>query len=85
MAELAKVVPLRPGVERAPRVRSVEEPWVSKQVCAAHFGVDRRTVDRWVARGMPFDVQGGRRRFKVSRCEMWLRVQGNGRHIPVSE
>lgn len=73
-------------VQREAPVQVAPEPWVSKQTAAAYFEVDTRTIDRWVSRGLPqrsaWDYIDGRRRFKLSLMESWLRVQGNGRHIP---
>lgn len=55
-------MPLRPG----------SEPWLSKRQLAAYFGFSTRWVELRVREGMPSEVIGGRRRFRVSECEEWL-------------
>ena len=57
-------------------VRGVREPWVRKAQLAAHFQVHEKTIERWVAAGMPV-IRGKRLvRFQVSACESWLESQG---------
>lgn len=61
---------------RARRPREVEEPWVSKQQIARHFGVTPTCIDLWSRKGLPYEYVGGRRRFKVSACDAWARENG---------
>lgn len=47
------------------------EPWVNENVIARHFSVSARTVRRWMKSGMPSELKGGSRRYKISACERW--------------
>lgn len=54
------------------RSRSLNEPWVTKLQLARHLQVSEKTVERWIADGMPC-LRGKRLvRFQISRCEAWL-------------
>lgn len=59
-------MPLRPG----------SEPWLSKRQIAAHFGFSTRWVELRVRDGMPSQMIGGHRRFRVSECETWVLEKG---------
>ena len=50
------------------------EPWLDKDQVARHFGVGKRTVERWVAQGCPSSPRliGGKRKFRLGAVEHWL-------------
>jgi len=48
------------------------EGLVKKTTLADHFQVSLRTVERWVADGMPCHRFGGSVRYRISECESWL-------------
>lgn len=56
--------------------RAGSEPWLSKRQIAAHFGFSIRWVELRVHEGMPSQMIGGRRRFRVSECETWIFERG---------
>jgi hypothetical protein len=57
-------------------LRLGSEPWVSKRQIAAHFGFSTRWVELRVREGMPSQLFGGHRRFRVSECEAWVLERG---------
>ena len=59
-------LPLRPGAE----------PWLSKRQVAGHFGYTTRWVELRVRDGMPSQMIGGHRKFRLSECELWLTERG---------
>ena len=59
-------LPLRPG----------GEPWVSKRQLAGHFAYSTRWVELRVREGMPSQMIGGQRKFRISECETWLIERG---------
>jgi len=59
-------LPLRPGAE----------PWVSKRQVAGYFGYSTRWVELRVREGMPSQMIGGHRKFRLSECEVWLMEKG---------
>lgn len=50
------------------------------------FNVDRRTIYRWIAAGMPYRVIWKRRLFDFDDCVKWLaerpELRGGSRNIP---
>lgn len=52
------------------------EPWVDEKVIAGHFGVSARTVRRWRLAGMPSQLWGASRRFRITDCERWHQRNG---------
>lgn len=48
------------------------EPWVGKRDLARHLGRSTRWVERMVGEGMPSQMIGGRRGFRVGECEAWI-------------
>ena len=63
------------GGRPIPFPASGREPWQTKRQLAGHFQVSEKTVERWMAAGMPC-LRGGRGRtirFQVRECETWLR------------
>jgi hypothetical protein len=59
-------LPLRPGAE----------PWLSKRQVAGYFGYSTRWVELRVRDGMPSQMIGGHRKFRLSECELWLTEGG---------
>jgi hypothetical protein len=51
---------------------SGREPWKTKRQVAEFFQVSEKTVERWVAAGMPCFSRGRTIRFQIGRCEAWL-------------
>lgn len=47
------------------------EPYVDERTIARYFGVSERTIRRWRSQGMPGDLKGGARRYKIGLCEQW--------------
>jgi phage terminase Nu1 subunit (DNA packaging protein) len=66
----------RPDNVVAFRQRPGQEGWVTARRLADHFQVSVRTVQRWVAIGMPHMRIGGTVRFQISAAELWLREAG---------
>jgi hypothetical protein len=57
----------------------VWEPWVDEYAVARHFGLKTtRTVRRWRKDGMPSELFGGSRRYRISTCEAWHRERRRG-------
>ncbi len=51
------------------------EPWVSLEEIAAHLGVSKDTVHRWIrGRKMPAHKVGHLWKFKVSVVDNWVRA-----------
>jgi predicted DNA-binding transcriptional regulator AlpA len=48
------------------------EPWLSKRDLASYFGRSTRWVELMVRDGMPSQMIGGRRGFRVSEVEAWI-------------
>jgi excisionase family DNA binding protein len=48
------------------------EPWATKGEIADHCRVSERTIERWLAQGLPSRKWGGARRFRLSEVEAWL-------------
>ena len=59
-------MPLRPG----------SEPWLSKRQVAGHFGYSIRWIELRVREGMPSQMIGGQRKFRLTECELWLTERG---------
>jgi hypothetical protein len=51
---------------------SGREPWKTKRQVAEHFQVSEKTVERWVAAGLPRVSRGRTIRFQIGSCEAWL-------------
>lgn len=55
------------------------EPWVSVEDVAAHLGVARDSVYRWVEAGrLPAHKVGRLWKFKLSEVDEWVRKGGAG-------
>ncbi|MGN6106861.1 MAG: helix-turn-helix domain-containing protein [Kofleriaceae bacterium] len=55
------------------------EPWVSVEDVAAHLGVARDSVYRWIeSRGIPAHKVGRLWKFKLSEVDEWVRAGGAG-------
>lgn len=50
--------------------------WYDKRRFAAYFDTSIRTVERWMAEGMPHAVIGGKIKFKLEESEPWLERTG---------
>ena len=55
---------------------SSRERFVTKREVAEHLAFSARWVELRVAEGMPSYRFGGRRRFRISEVERWLRQHG---------
>lgn len=54
------------------------EPWVSLEEIAAHLGVSKDTIHRWIrSREMPAHKVGRFWKFKISEVDEWVRRGGN--------
>jgi phage terminase Nu1 subunit (DNA packaging protein) len=58
---------------RSARQATVDEDWVSKAHIAAHFKVCTRTIENWMAKGLPYAKRfpNSHAKFKVSLCDAW--------------
>ena len=55
----------------------MNEPWVSVDQLAAHLGVTRDSIYRWIDRkGLPAHRAGRLWKFKVSDVDVWVRTGG---------
>jgi excisionase family DNA binding protein len=53
------------------------EPWVSVDAVAAHIGVAKDSVYRWIdAKGLPAHRVGKLWKFKLSEVDGWVRAGG---------
>jgi hypothetical protein len=52
------------------------EPWFTKRQIAEHFGCSVRWIEDRLRDGLPSAMIAGRRKFKASECEDWLRRAG---------
>jgi excisionase family DNA binding protein len=58
----------------------VEEQWVSVDRVAAHLGVARDSIYRWIERkGFPAHRVGRLLRFKLSEVDQWVTTGGGAR------
>lgn len=56
---------------------TTSEPWVSVEDVAAHLGVARDSVYRWIeGRGLPTHKIGRLWKFKLSEVDDWVRAGG---------
>lgn len=57
------------------------EPWVSVDQMAAHLGVTRDSIYRWIDRkALPAHRVGRLWKFKVSEVDAWVRAGGADEH-----
>ena len=61
------------------------EPWVSVEDIAAHLGVAKDSIYRWIEnKGLPAHKIGRLWKFKVSEVDEWVRAGGTSpNHEPV--
>lgn len=53
------------------------EPWVSVEDVAAHLGVAKDSVYRWIeGKGLPAHKIGKLWKFKLSEVDVWVRAGG---------
>jgi excisionase family DNA binding protein len=61
----------------APMQAQPIEPWVSVDTVAAHIGVVKDSVYRWIdAKGLPAHRVGKLWKFKLSEVDDWVRAGG---------
>lgn len=55
--------------------RATGQLFQTKAEVAEHFRVTERTIERWMARGLPYSKPfvGGAVRFRLSDCDAWFR------------
>jgi hypothetical protein len=51
------------------------EPWVTKRELARHLRYSTRWVELRHREGLPSVLMGGRRRYRISEVESWLREE----------
>lgn len=62
---------------RAVATSTTAEPWVSVDAVAAHIGVAKDSVYRWIdAKGLPAHRVGKLWKFKLSEVDDWVRAGG---------
>lgn len=62
---------------RAVAISTTAEPWVSVDSVAAHIGVAKDSVYRWIdAKGLPAHRVGKLWKFKLSEVDDWVRAGG---------
>jgi predicted DNA-binding transcriptional regulator AlpA len=54
------------------RGRRVHEPWVNKAQVAAYVGRSRRWVELMARQGLPSQMIGGRRAYRLSEVDAWI-------------
>ena len=55
----------------------VAEPWVSVDEIAAHLGVAKDSIYRWIeAKGLPAHKMGRLWKFKITEVDAWVRQGG---------
>jgi excisionase family DNA binding protein len=61
------------------------EPWVSVEGVAAHLGVAKDSVYRWIeAKNLPAHKVGRLWKFKLSEVDEWVHAGGAGNKEPIS-
>ena len=56
------------------------EPWVSVEQIAAHLGVTKDSVYRWIdKKGLPAHRMGRLWKFKISQVDAWVEAGGAAR------
>jgi hypothetical protein len=55
------------------------ERWVTKSELAAHFGYSRRWVELRQREGLPSQLIGGQRRYRLSHVERFLGLEPDDR------
>lgn len=69
---LSELVTLREAVDKLSSHLAQQGPWFDKRALAAHYSCSVRTVEEWMAEGIPHAIIAGRVKFKVAECERWL-------------
>lgn len=52
------------------------ERYLDKRAVAEHYSVGIRKVEDWLQMGAPSALIGGRRKFRLSKLDPWLRRAG---------
>ena len=61
------------------RAQMSSEPWVSVDEVAAHLGVAKDSVYRWIeGKGLPACRMGRLWKFKITEVDEWVRQGGAG-------
>lgn len=64
-------------MQSEPKVSSYAEPWISVAEIAAHLGIKRDTVYKWLERKkLPAHKVGRLWKFKLSEVDKWVRAGG---------
>ena len=59
----------------------MSDPWVSVEQIAAHLGVTRDSIYRWIDRkGLPAHRVGRLWKFKIAEVDEWVRADGADEH-----
>jgi len=59
---------------------AIDERWVGVAAVAAHLGVNKDSIYRWIEdKGLPAHRVGRLFRFKLSEIDEWVRVGGEGK------
>lgn len=53
------------------------EPWLTKRQLSGYLGRSVRWVEARTQEGLPSRLLAGRRQYRVSECETWLREHGH--------
>lgn len=62
------------------------EPWVSVEEAAAHLGVRKDSIYRWIERkGLPARKVGKLWKFKLSEVDAWVQASGSRKSVPMRE
>lgn len=65
-----------PLVPEGPEFFIKREPWFGKKTLAQYYGCSVRWIDERVREGMPCCMIAGKRKFRLSQIEPWLRERG---------
>jgi excisionase family DNA binding protein len=67
-----------------PAAEQIAEPWVSVEAVAAHLGVRKDSIYRWIEhRGLPAHKIGKLWKLKLSEVDAWVRARGaSGGPVP---
>lgn len=62
------------------------EPWLSVEEIAAHLGISKETVYRWLEKGrVPAHRVGKLWKFKTAEVDEWVRSGGAAKHDGTDE
>ena len=55
-----------------------EEPWLTKEAAAKHFGCSPRSLELAMHGGLPYRTIFGRPKFRASQVQAWVDDRGEG-------